>query len=76
HIDGLLSPGVPDGLRAQPHPNPRSRGPSCLTGLSYQPLIMRAAHPPPTVRSIDELVYDLYGLTDREVRIVEEATAG
>ena len=27
-----------------------------------------------TDRRIDELVYELYGLTDREVRIVEEAT--
>jgi len=25
-------------------------------------------------RQIDKLVYDLYGLTDEEIRIVEEAT--
>ena len=25
-------------------------------------------------RQIDQLVYDLYGLTDSEIRIVEEAT--
>ncbi|MHC5056034.1 MAG: hypothetical protein ACYTKD_15105 [Planctomycetota bacterium] len=28
-----------------------------------------------TDRRIDELVYELYGLSDKEVRIVEEATA-
>lgn len=28
-----------------------------------------------TVRQIDRLVYDLYGLTEDEIRIVEEATA-
>jgi len=28
-----------------------------------------------TDRQIDELVYELYGLTDDEIRIVEEATA-
>ena len=28
-----------------------------------------------TDRQIDQLVYDLYGLTDEEIRIVEEATA-
>jgi hypothetical protein len=28
-----------------------------------------------TDREIDRLVYDLYGLTDEEIRIVEEATA-
>jgi hypothetical protein len=27
-----------------------------------------------TDRRIDELVYELYGLTDKEIRIVEEAT--
>ncbi len=27
-----------------------------------------------TDRKIDELVYELYGLTDKEIRIVEEAT--
>ena len=26
-------------------------------------------------RQIDQLVYELYGLTDEEIRIVEEATA-
>ena len=25
---------------------------------------------------IDQLVYELYGLTDKEIKIVEEATAG
>jgi hypothetical protein len=25
-------------------------------------------------KQIDQLVYDLYGLTDKEIRIVEEAT--
>jgi len=28
-----------------------------------------------TDRTIDNLVYDLYGLTDDEIKIVEEATA-
>jgi type II restriction/modification system DNA methylase subunit YeeA len=28
-----------------------------------------------TDRQIDQLVYQLYGLTDDEIRIVEEATA-
>ncbi len=28
-----------------------------------------------TDRQIDQLVYELYGLTDDEIRIVEEATA-
>ena len=28
-----------------------------------------------TDREIDALVYELYGLTDEEIRIVEEATA-
>ncbi len=28
-----------------------------------------------TDRRTDELVYELYGLTDKEIRIVEEATA-
>ncbi len=28
-----------------------------------------------TDRQIDRLVYELYGLTDDEIRIVEEATA-
>ena len=28
-----------------------------------------------TDRQIDNLVYELYGLTDEEIRIVEEATA-
>jgi hypothetical protein len=28
-----------------------------------------------TDRDIDELVYELYGLSDKEVKIVEEATA-
>jgi hypothetical protein len=28
-----------------------------------------------TDRQIDRLVYELYGLTDKEIRIVEEATA-
>jgi hypothetical protein len=28
-----------------------------------------------TDRQIDELIYELYGLTDDEVRVVEEATA-
>jgi hypothetical protein len=28
-----------------------------------------------TDRQIDKLVYELYGLTDEEIRIVEEATA-
>jgi hypothetical protein len=28
-----------------------------------------------TGREIDQLVYELYGLTDDEIRIVEEATA-
>lgn len=27
-----------------------------------------------TDRQIDQLVYELYGLTDQEIRIVEEAT--
>lgn len=27
-------------------------------------------------RQIDQLVYELYGLTDEEIRIVEEATGG
>jgi hypothetical protein len=36
---------------------------------------MRAAHPPPTDRTIDELVYELHGLTDKEIRIVEDTTA-
>jgi hypothetical protein len=27
-----------------------------------------------SVRQIDQLVYELYGLTDAEIRIVEEAT--
>jgi len=27
-----------------------------------------------TDKQIDQLVYDLYGLTDKEIRIVEEAT--
>ncbi len=36
---------------------------------------MRGAHPLPTDRRIDELVYELYDLTDKEIRIVEEATA-
>ena len=31
---------------------------------------------PPPIDRIDELVYGLYGLTDKEVKIVEEATAG
>ena len=29
-----------------------------------------------TDRQIDELVYELYGLSDKEVKIVEDATAG
>ncbi len=29
----------------------------------------------PTDRKIDRLVYELYGLSDEEVRIVKEATA-
>jgi hypothetical protein len=29
-----------------------------------------------TDKRIDKLVYELYGLTDREVRIVEESTSG
>ncbi len=29
-----------------------------------------------TDQEIDQLVYELYGLTDDEIRIVEEATAG
>jgi hypothetical protein len=29
-----------------------------------------------TGRKIDELVYELYGLTDEEIRIVEEETCG
>jgi hypothetical protein len=29
----------------------------------------------PTRQVIDRLVYELYGLTDEEIRIVEEATA-
>ena len=28
----------------------------------------------PTDRQIDQLVYELYGLTEKEIRIVEEAT--
>ena len=28
-----------------------------------------------TDRPLDDLVYELYGLTDEEIRIVEEATA-
>ena len=28
-----------------------------------------------TDRQVDQLVYDLYGLTNREVRIVEESTS-
>ena len=36
---------------------------------------MRAAHPLPTDRTIDELVYELHGLTDKEVEIVKDATA-
>ena len=28
-----------------------------------------------TDRQIDQLVYELYGLTDEEIRIVEDATA-
>ncbi len=31
-------------------------------------------HPRATDRQIDSLVYELYGLTDDEIRIVEEAT--
>ena len=29
-----------------------------------------------TDRRIDQLVYELYGLGDAEIRVVEEATAG
>jgi hypothetical protein len=29
-----------------------------------------------TDRQIDQLVYELYGLTDEEIKIVEEATKG
>ncbi len=29
-----------------------------------------------TDRQIDQLVYELYGLTDDEIRIVEESTSG
>lgn len=40
---------------------------------------MRATHSPSTDRAlsrrIDELIYELYGLTDKEVKIVEEAAA-
>jgi len=31
---------------------------------------------PPTDREIDRLVYELYGLTEEEIRIVEGATQG
>ena len=40
----------------------------------------QGAHPPitgrmnVTDRQIDQLVYELYGLTEEEIRIVEEAT--
>jgi hypothetical protein len=32
-------------------------------------------HPAATDKQIDNLVYELYGLTDEEIAIVEEATA-
>ncbi|MHC4249198.1 MAG: hypothetical protein ACYS9X_08735 [Planctomycetota bacterium] len=39
---------------------------------------MRAAHPPPTDRGIDEfgceLVHELCGLTKKEIAVVEEAS--
>jgi hypothetical protein len=34
-----------------------------------------AGRRPPPTRPIDRLAYELYGLTDAEIRIVEEGTA-
>jgi hypothetical protein len=54
-------------------------------GWPRRPLLVRVWIPPSdqtaiqrqidaTDRQIDQLVYELYGLTDDEIRIVEEAT--
>ena len=54
--------------------------------LVLHPQLAKAKSPPDrarlesqiaaTDRKIDQLVYELYGLTDAEIRIVEEGTAG
>ena len=38
------------------------------------PAYGRTASKTPTDKQIDQLVYELYGLTDQEIVIVEEAT--
>ncbi len=38
-------------------------------------MVAVSRHIEPTDREIDRLVYELYGLSDEEIRIVEEATA-
>jgi len=40
---------------------------------SRHPLGSRWPEHQPRQRQIDQLVYDLYGLTDEEIRIVEQA---
>ena len=42
--------------------------------LEANPKAAYVSHWPALQRQIDRLVYDLYGLTDDEIRIVEEAT--
>ena len=53
------------------------------TGYAGSPQVQKnPGHPPierqidATDRRIDNLVYELYGLTDEDIRIVEEATQG
>jgi hypothetical protein len=45
------------------------------TPTEKQMLQRRIEADPPKAEQIDQLVYELYGLTDDEIRIVEEATA-
>jgi uncharacterized radical SAM superfamily protein len=50
----------------------RSLTVAALNLLSDQTAIQRQIDA--TDRQIDQLVYELYGLTEKEIRIVEEAT--
>ena len=52
----------------------RSLTVAALIGPSDESAIQRQIDA--TDRQIDQLVYELYGLTDEEIRIVEEATQG
>ena len=73
---------LPDGRGSVSGPLPDGRGSDQMLDLHKQLSAAKTSHDKTAIqrqidatdRRIDQLLYELYGLTDDEIRIVEEAT--